>query len=326
MISPNNLANFLDQYLETARFADEPPTVYHPFSRNVSRLGLALEPWPGLADWVRKERLDALFLHRPFKLQECELPDEIGILASHRPFEERLALGYNPRLADALGMSCLKPLGSRKGRPLGMLGDVPPQTVGAFYKSVSETFGGREDARTCERNEVTRVAVVGAMTAELMHEASERGAEVYITGQMRQPAREAILDTGLGVVIVGHRRSEEWALRVLAHVLRERFFGLCVCLPKEPTPAQAPTLPKRVGEEKNKAKAPTAFVRSGGGLCERFLPPESNCGGAGETPPLPEAGSGGRDQALHGLNPPFGRRLIFCERLRFFYRLSGGGC
>ena len=63
-----------------------------------------------------------------------------------------------------------------------MLGDVPPQTVGAFYKSVSDTFGGREDARTCERNEVTRVAVVGAMTAELMHEASERGAEVYVTG------------------------------------------------------------------------------------------------------------------------------------------------
>ena len=258
MISPNNLANFLDQYLETAKYADEPPTVFRPFGRSVNRLGLVLDSWPGLADWVRQERLDALFVHRPFKMEMGDLPEGVGVLASHLPFEERLALGYNPRLADSLGMFGLRPLGARKGRPLGMLGDVPPQTVGAFYKSVFDVFGGREDARTCERNEVTRVAVVGAMTAELMHEASERGAEVYISGQMRQPAREAMLDTGLGVIIVGHRRSEEWALRLLAHVLRERFHALTTCLPKEPVTTLVPALPKQKDKtEKDKTvKAP----------------------------------------------------------------------
>lgn len=231
MISPNNLANFLDQYLNTAIYSEEPPTVYRPFGRSVARLGLALDPWPGLADWVKTAQLDAIFLHRPFKMEGIELPEDIGILASHLPFEERLALGYNPRLADALGMAAPSPLGQRKERPLGMLGNVPPQTVSAFYKSVAETFGGREDARTCERDKVTRVAVVSSMTAELMREASARGAEVYITGQMRQPAREAMLDTGLGVIIVGHRRSEEWALRSLAHILRERFAPLAVVMP-----------------------------------------------------------------------------------------------
>ena len=258
MISPNNLANFLDQYLETAKYADEPAIVFRPFGRAVNRLGMALEPWPGMADWVRSERLDALFVHRPFKSDMGELPDGVGILSSHLPFDERMALGYNPRLADALGMSGLQPLGARKGRALGMLGEVPPQTVGAFYKSVFDVFGGREDSRTCERNEVTRVAVVGAMTSELMHEASERGAEVYVTGQMRQPAREAILDTGLGVIIVGHRRSEEWALRLLAHVLRERFAALTTCLPKEPVTTAIPALPKPHGKVEKTAKAPAA--------------------------------------------------------------------
>ena len=242
MISPNNLANFLDQFLETEKYTEEPPIVVRPFGRSLTRLGLALEPWPGLSHWVESEKLDALFLHRPFKLDYGGLPEEIGILASHLPFEEHLALGDNPRLADALGMTHLEPLGRRRGRPLGMLGRVAPQTVAAFYKSVGEIFGGREDARTCERNEVTRVAVVGAMTAELMHEASQRGAEIYVTGQMRMPAREAILDTGLGVFIVGHRRSEEWALSVLANVLRERFCGLKVILPKEPKVPKAPTV------------------------------------------------------------------------------------
>ncbi len=251
MTSPNNLANFLDQYLETARFSDEPPTVFHPFSRSVNRLGLALDPWPGMGEWVQAQRLDALFLHRPFKLEPGALPPDLGILASHLAFEEKLALGYNPRLADALGMSHLEHLGRRKGRPLGMLGAVPPQTVGAFYKSAFDVFGGREDARTCERNEVTKVAVVGSMTVDLMHAASEQGAEVYITGQMRQPAREAILDTGLGVIIVGHRRSEDWALRAFAHVLHERFAALTICLP----PARKAD---EHGATDNNKEAPTA--------------------------------------------------------------------
>ena len=244
MISPNNLANFLDQYLETAKFPDETPLVRHQFSRSVQRLGVALEAWPGIGDWARAEKLDAVFLHRAFKLEPDALPDDVGVLASHLPFEEKLALGYNVRLATALGMTHLETLGTRKGRPLGMLGRVPPQTVGAFYQSVKETFGGRDEARTCERNEVTKVAVVGAMTAELMHEASQRGAEVYVTGQMRKPAKEAIIDTGLGVVIVGHQRSEQWALSAFANILRERFCGLKVVLAKEPIVQPPPKLPK----------------------------------------------------------------------------------
>ena len=59
----------------------------------------------GPAVWTETQRLDALFLHRPFKLEVSTLPDDMGVLASHLPFEERLALGYNPRLADALGMT-----------------------------------------------------------------------------------------------------------------------------------------------------------------------------------------------------------------------------
>ena len=244
MISPNNLANFLDQYLETAKYPDEPPLVRRQFPHSVRRLGLALEAWAGLPEWAAAEKLDAVFLHRAFKLDFAALPEDIGVMASHLPFEEKLALGFNPRLAALLGMTHLETLGYRKGRPLGMIGCVPPQTVAAFYQSVSETFGGRDESRTCERNEVTKAAVVGAMTAELMHEASQRGAEVYVTGQMRKPAKEAIIDTGLGLVIVGHPRSEQWALSALANVLRERFCGLKVVLAKEPVVQAPPRLPK----------------------------------------------------------------------------------
>ena len=79
--------------------------------------------------------------------------------------------------------------------------------------------------------EVSRVAVVGAMTDALVREAASRGADVYTTGQLRQPAQAAVLETGIGVVGVGHRRCEEWGLRALAGVLCERWSRLEVILP-----------------------------------------------------------------------------------------------
>ena len=64
------------------------------------------------------------------------------------------------------------------------------------------------------------MAVVGAMTDALVREAHARGIGAYVTGQWRQPAARAVRETGLGIVVLGHRRSELWGLRALAGLLR----------------------------------------------------------------------------------------------------------
>ena len=74
------------------RITGRPPLVVAPSEREVRRLGLALEP-PAHVDG-----LDALFLHRHWRMRDAG----IGVLASHLPFDERLTIGYNPDLAEAL--------------------------------------------------------------------------------------------------------------------------------------------------------------------------------------------------------------------------------
>jgi putative NIF3 family GTP cyclohydrolase 1 type 2 len=69
------------------------------------------------------------------------------------------------------------------------------------------------------------------MTDALIREAAVRGVDLYITGQLRQPAAAAVEETGIRVIVVGHRRSEDWGLRSLAGVLRDRYFNLEVVLP-----------------------------------------------------------------------------------------------
>ncbi len=77
------LANYLDGYLGSAYIPNDQNGIYRPSPRLVRRIGLAIEPWTGIETWVQQEHLDALFLHRPWRLDMQALPEEIGILAYH---------------------------------------------------------------------------------------------------------------------------------------------------------------------------------------------------------------------------------------------------
>nr|WP_290226090.1 Nif3-like dinuclear metal center hexameric protein [Trichocoleus desertorum] len=230
MVSLDQLAHFLDQFLLAKQFELDPNGIYRPSTRSIQRLGLALEPWPYLRQWAIATQLDALFLHRPWNLGE-QLPADIGVVAYHLAFDERLTLGFNPLLAEVLGLLTIEELGQKAGRPIGMIGNVSAQSFVDFCDRVKHIFGGYEAIETGNLPEVTKVAVVGAMTDALVREAKTQGAEVYITGQFRQPARSAASATGINVLVVGHRRSEEWGLQMLAGVLRDRWPPLEVVLP-----------------------------------------------------------------------------------------------
>lgn len=231
MVRLEEIAQFLDRFFAVHRFGNDQGGIYWQSTRPICCLGLALEPWPQLAEWAIAQRIDALFLHRPWKLQSGQLLSDVGVVAYHLAFDERLTLGFNPRLADVLGMLAVEILGEKEGRPIGAIGQISPHSFASYCGYLKQVFGGQEEARAGASSECQRVAVVGAMTDALVREAASRGADIYITGQFRQPAQQAVLETGIGVVVVGHRRSEEWGLRALAGIVRERWSSLEVVLP-----------------------------------------------------------------------------------------------
>ena len=219
---------FLDDVLDVRRydFGDDVGGIYRTSEAPVRRMGLALEGSPELAVWARQQKLDALFLHRPWKLDLGALPPDVGVLAYHLAFDERLTLGYTPWLAQVLPLRHLEVLGRKAGRPLGMIGQVAAVPFGACVRRLMDVFGGLDEIHVPTLTEVTVVAVVGAMSEQLVQDAYGAGAQVYVTGQMRTSARRAVAQTGIGVAAVGHRRSEQWGLRALAGLLHARFAGL----------------------------------------------------------------------------------------------------
>ncbi|HEX8212775.1 MAG TPA: Nif3-like dinuclear metal center hexameric protein [Longimicrobium sp.] len=222
-----DLAASIERITGADRFAEQPPSVFAASTGEVRRLGLALEPSAAVMEQVRGEGLDALFLHRPWGVEVERLPADVGVLASHLPFDERLTVGYNPDLAEALGLSRIEALGAKEGRPLGMIGDFAGG-LEALVTRIAAELGEPEHIERGSGSRTERVAVVGAMTDALVREAVARGAGAYVTGQMRAPARATIIETGIAVVAVGHRHAEVWGLHLLARLLRAEWPGVTI--------------------------------------------------------------------------------------------------
>lgn len=243
--SLREIDDFLHNKLAANRYPDqEQGGIYYPSERPIHRIGLALEPFADLPAWVDTEQLDALWLHRPWRLNLADLPPDVGILAHHLPFDETLTSGYNELLAKQLGATRVdRPLGFKQAvneagevlpeRPIGMVIDVPEQEFDGLLHTIKTLFGGYDRAEAgaslVDRQPTSsRIAVVGAMTDVLIREAAEQGVHLYLTGAYRKPAQQAVNETGMAVVAVGHARVETWGLRALADLLHEHWPIDCV--------------------------------------------------------------------------------------------------
>lgn len=225
------LADHVGALLGAERYEPSEHGVVVDARRPVHRLGLALDGGPAAAAWAAAERLDALWLHRPWRLPPGALPPEVGVWFTHLPFDDRLTTGLNPRLATALGGTDVEPFGTKDGRTIGMLARVEAEPAAVLRQRIAEVFGGVDAwADGADDGPVRRVAVVGAMNNALVRDAAGRGATLYVTGQLRAPALTAVRDTGTAVAAVGHARAEAWGVRALAGLLRERWGALEVAV------------------------------------------------------------------------------------------------
>ena len=228
-----DLAACLAPHLDADRYDHEgdPAGVWIASDRPVRRLGLRLDAGRAPYGWLPvgpEEGVDALLVHRPFGLWPARLPAGLGVLAVHRALDDRFAAGHNPALAHALGLALeTEPL-LRGGSVVGMIGQTGDDYAGVESR-LGAAFGGHDaTAGEAPPGPVGRVAVVGAMTEALVADAAERGATVYVTGELRKPAEAAVRRTGLRVVAVGQGRSERWGLRHLGGLLAAAWPGLAV--------------------------------------------------------------------------------------------------
>ena len=227
--SISDLADALAIPLRAPRYAGEgdPAGIWIDSGRPVRQLAIRLDPGRVPYDWA--EGLDAVLIHRPFGLWPAHLPDGLGVLAYHRALDDELSIGSRP-MANALALDLdAEPL-RRDGNAIGFMGTLnPPLEPSALFRQLESTFGGWEqELNTDSDRAISRIALVNAMTDALVRDAARRNADLYLTGQVRGPARQAVAETGLAVIAVGQDRAEAWGLREMGRWLSERWPELAV--------------------------------------------------------------------------------------------------
>ena len=219
----HDLADLLAPTLDRERYHREgdPAGVWIASDRPVRRLGLRLDAGHAPFDWA--QGLDAVLIHRPFGLWPARLPGGLGVVAVHRALDDHASVGHTPPLAAALSLTPDDEPLMRGGKTVGLVGRLDPVPLADAVGRVERELGGVEDGLGDGPETVEAVALVGAMTDELVRAAAGRGAGLYVTGQLRQPARAAVMETGLRVLAVGQDRAEAWGLRWLASLVQERW-------------------------------------------------------------------------------------------------------
>lgn len=185
----------------------------------VRRLALALEP----ADLPPILEADALFLHRSRRVGEGW--PGLGVLGAHDGFDQQLTTGPNRRLARRLGWAEVEEV-TWEGRVVGLIATPPQETGAAFHAALLAELRGEDTSWPPTDASFLRVALMNAMNPALLAHVADLGGNVYLTGQLRPSAAPAARKLGLGVIALGHRRTELWGLRQLARELEAAFSEL----------------------------------------------------------------------------------------------------
>lgn len=211
------------------------------FSQKVERILVALDVDDTVVAEAIERSADMIVAHHPaifrgMKQLRTDLPlgrrlaalltHSIAVAAAHTNLDITRG-GVNDVLAERLGLEKLSAFittaqADGSAESLGRIGTLPaPVAIDDFAHSVRERLGVSHVrlVRAADRP-VRRVAVVGGAGAEFIDTAVRRGADVYLTGDVKYHEAQRAAEQGMHLIDAGHFGTERPVLPVLADLLR----------------------------------------------------------------------------------------------------------
>ncbi|WP_315002406.1 Nif3-like dinuclear metal center hexameric protein [uncultured Selenomonas sp.] len=211
------------------------------YAQKVERILVALDVDDIVVAEAIERRADMIVAHHPaifrgMKHLRTDLPlgrrlaalltHGIAVAAAHTNLDMTHG-GVNDVLAAHLGLEKLSAFVVTKqadgsAESLGRIGTLPaPVAIDDFAHRVRERLGVSHVrlVRAADRP-VRRVAVVGGAGAEFIDTAVRRGADVYLTGDVKYHEAQRAAEQGMHLIDAGHFGTERPVLPVLADLLR----------------------------------------------------------------------------------------------------------
>lgn len=152
--------------------------------------------------------------------------NDIAIYAAHTNLDSA-SRGVSYEIANTLGLKDIEVLEEKPGNPgvgLGVIGNLDATPVLEFLRKAKEAFKVRDlryggPARLLV---VKRIAICGGAGASLIREAIAKGADTFITGDLKYHDYTTYSPDIL-LADIGHFESELCTKKIFSRIIREKF-------------------------------------------------------------------------------------------------------
>jgi len=235
----DDLARYLDERLEAARFRDYCPNGLQVEGRaEVRRIVCGVTACQALIDTAVVNKADAILVHHgwfwksedhrilSFRKRRLAtlLAHDINLYAYHLPLDAHPELGNNVQLALRLGWSVTGRFGEQQ---LGFLGSCEAITAGDLAARMGKSLGRMPQLIGDPGKTLQRIAWCSGGAQGYFEEAIVAGADCFVSGEISEQTVHLARETGISFIAAGHHATERYGVQALGTHLQDQFGLSC---------------------------------------------------------------------------------------------------
>ncbi|MCQ8897477.1 Nif3-like dinuclear metal center hexameric protein [Limnobacter humi] len=228
----------LAEFLDIARTPDYCPNgLQVEGNRNIQRIVAGVTASRALIELAIQEGAQAILVHhglmwkgdpqviRGFRKERLELALSAGlnVFAYHLPLDKHPEVGNNIQLGRMLGWPSERTVGDKGLVHVGTL--QQPQRLGDVAAVVEAALGRQPDIQGANDPDrlIRTVAWCTGGAPGYVEDAALAGADLYLTGELSEPAVHVARETGVSLIGAGHHATERCGVQALGAWIAQRY-------------------------------------------------------------------------------------------------------
>ncbi len=237
-ISRDELAEYLAQRLDITRFRDYCPNGLQVQGRaEIRKVITGVTASIALIEEAVRQNADAIVVHHGYfwrgedarvvgtKHQRLKLllTHDINLFAYHLPLDMHPELGNNAQLAQVIGLTATGRFGENDLGWLGEVSDTSIRTVADLAARIETVLGRTPLVIGDASAPAKRLAWCTGAAQNMLGEAIEAGAQIYMSGEISEPTVHLARETGACYLSCGHHATERYGVQALGADLAQHF-------------------------------------------------------------------------------------------------------
>lgn len=226
-------------------------------NKNIKNIMLALDLDRYVLEESIKKNIDLIITHHPIIFKELDsvvdtnpngklildlIENDIAAYNAHSNLDLAVG-GVSDALADKLKLKNISNLRELDGNDYsnnkfgyGRIGEIKKIDLESFINNMKNLLDIDDVILYGEIDKnISKIAVCGGSGSDFMEDALEKGAEVYITGDIKYHEAQFAYERDLIILDIGHFHSEKHILPVIKNYLEEKYESLNIDIIMEQT-------------------------------------------------------------------------------------------